>query len=90
VAMKSALTRYWFEFDRSTDSARLIPSAGVTAWSESDARALLSDRLFSDLEMPEIVKVIPDVDVSELDHNHVRRNMEPPNARGIWYPRGHQ
>jgi len=36
--------------------------------------------------MPEIKKVIENVDVSTLDAGHVLPNMSPPNIRGVWFP----
>ena len=31
--------------------------------------------------------VIEDVDVRDLDQNHVVPNMDPPNFHGVWFPR---
>jgi hypothetical protein len=82
------LRRFWFEFDRSSKSAFLTPWCGVTAFDVDDAKSIIESRVFLD-GLPAITKVIEDVDVSTLDENHVRRNMAPPNWRGIWYPLGY-
>jgi hypothetical protein len=85
------LRRDWFRFD---DSAP-IPGAsrsrlgyGVTAWTEEDAMALLREAVFHGKELSGIAAVIADVDVSTLDPDHILPNMEPPNRRGVWFPRG--
>jgi hypothetical protein len=40
-------------------------------------------------EMPKPTKVIPDVNIDELDghaRRHILPNMSPPIWRGLWYP----
>ena len=54
-----------------------------------DARSLIESRIFPE-GLPKILRIVEDVDVSALDADHVRRNMAPPNWRGIWYPLGYQ
>jgi hypothetical protein len=66
----------------------MTPWCGVTAFSIDDAKALIETRVFPG-GLPLVTKLIEDVDVSTLDANHIRPNMEPPNWRGIWYPRGY-
>jgi len=83
------LHRYWIRFD---DSAP-VPFApglgyGVTAWTPEDALTLLRDAVFSGAEPSGIAAIVADVDVSTLDPSHILPNMEPPNRRGIWFPRG--
>jgi hypothetical protein len=81
------LTRYWFEFDLSdTDPCHVRMGCGVTAWSLEDAKELMRQQVFSGGDLPSILKVIEDVDVSTLDDNHVRPNMGVPVWRGIWFP----
>lgn len=84
------LTRYWLEFDRGI--AKLPPGfrmgCGVTAYSEDDALYLLREYVFQGGDIPITERIIEDVDISTLDKNHVIPNMEPPNWRGIWFPRG--
>jgi len=62
---------------------------GVTAVNYEDALNILKEKVFIDGSFPDIKKVTENVDVSALDADHVRSNMMPPNARGIWYPIGH-
>jgi hypothetical protein len=44
---------------------------------------------FSPAGLPELVEIVADVDVRSLDQGHVIPNMNPPNWRGIWYPKGY-
>jgi hypothetical protein len=80
------LIRYWFEFE-STPS-RFATWVGVTAWTLDDARLLVSKEVFGGKELPPLNVLIEDVDVSTLDAGHVLPNMNPPNERGVWYPKG--
>jgi hypothetical protein len=85
------LVRFWFEFEAPTASRSYRRWVGVTAWTIEDAKRLVKENAFADLEeLPPIIKMIENVDVSTLDANHVLRNMLPPNIRGIWYPMGLQ
>ncbi len=80
-----ALTRFWFEFGDGYADA-----CGVTALSRDDALDILRREVF-DGELPPLTKEIVDVNVGELDANHVLPNLVwPPTWRGIWYPSGHQ
>jgi hypothetical protein len=82
------LHRYWIEFEGSVFSTGFGPGCGVTAWTKEDAIALLRSGPFRDKQMPAVSAIKTDVDVSSLDEGHVLPNMEAPNRRGIWYPRG--
>jgi hypothetical protein len=62
---------------------------GVTAIDRKDAEALLQQRVFGGASPP-IRDCIEDVDVSTLDPGHILPNMEPPNERGVWFPRGYR
>jgi hypothetical protein len=91
MAMTTSLIRFWFVFESNVSSrAKLIPQVGVTAWTREDAELLVRERLFQLEGLPPILQIIEDVDVSQLDENHVHRNMSPPNLRGVWYPQGYQ
>ena len=73
------LRRYWF---KTKDHLGF----GVTAYSIEDARRLVDDaarRLGWDYE---VLGIVEDVDIRDLDQNHVTPNMGPPNFRGVWYP----
>jgi hypothetical protein len=87
------LTRFWFEFDRSTDELRRHVDGygagwgcGVTAYSYEDALNLLRPELFQDEPIPPILRVVENVDVSTLEAGHVRPNMGVCIWRGIWFP----
>ena len=90
--MAVRLTRYWIKFDRG-EAVRLPPGVslgvGVTGLGREDALDMVRDRIFAGAQLPPIADVVEDVDVSTLDGNHVLPNMQPPVARGIWFPRGY-
>lgn len=74
------LRRFWFSTPRHL-------GIGVTAYSRSEAESLareVAGRLGRSFE-PE--SVLEDVDVRDLDQNHVVPNMGPVNFRGVWFPR---
>ncbi len=73
------LRRYWF-------STSEVTGYGVTAYSVEDAEAILRQFKWPKWVYQEIVDVIEDVDLQTLDLRHIRRNMGPPNFRGVWYP----
>ncbi len=74
------LRRFWFQTKEGS-------GYGVTAYSVDDARQLLTETLSKlGLEF-DMVNVIEDVDIRDIDQNHVVPNMGPPNFRGVWYPR---
>jgi hypothetical protein len=85
------LHRYWIEFEHKPSEQLVIDSFsffkfGVTAYSREDAFVLLKDRWFKEREMPPLIRVTEDVDISTLP---IER-FEVPIARGIWHPRGGQ
>ena len=49
----------------------------------------MKQKIFKDLEFPEIEEAIEGVDIRSLDENHVRPNMGNPAAPGIWFPLGY-
>lgn len=79
------LVRFWFEFEKGR--TRRI---GVTAWTKEDAEALVTAKVFDGAPMPNPLMVIEAVDISQIDPNHVLPNMETPDVRGIWFPRGYR
>ena len=85
------MKRFWFEFDTST--LKFVPygtniGCGVTAYDYEDALSILEERVFQ-AQLPGMTAVIPDVDVRNLDQNHVIPNMSSPNSRGVWFPQGY-
>jgi hypothetical protein len=88
------LTRFWFEFDKSSDDLRnyVVSSGlgwgcGVTARDYNDALVLLNEQLLHGAPVPPILRVISDIDVSTLDAGHILPNMGVPTLRGVWFPR---
>lgn len=86
------VTRFWFEFDLSGDKLYRFPrfpayGIGVTAYDYHDALHLMRKWVTEFEEMPEIINVIEDVDISQL-----REQMDKysqigcPVWRGVWHP----
>jgi len=74
------LRAFWFRLSRGL-------GIGVTAATEDEARAMAEGvraRYFADAT---IAGVVPDVEFSALDQNHVVPNAGPIVVRGVWYPR---
>jgi len=85
------LTRYWFEFvskPGEVSPCGTVSGLGVTAYSYDDAIAIITAKIFTDNNMPEIKTCIENIDVSTLDKGHVLPNIGPSNFRGIWFPKG--
>lgn len=88
--MKPLLHRYWFEFESDALPPGVRCGCGVTAYSEEDARRLLAATVFRVSVLPQVRRVVVDVDVSALDPGHVLPNMLDPATRGVWFPMGHR
>lgn len=85
------LTWYWFEFDlTNAPSSGASRGIGVTASTEADARELISEKVFDGAFLPPVTRCVPDVDIRTFDPEQFWGNMELPDERGIWYPRGYQ
>lgn len=83
------LTRYWIEFEQNSHSIHGLGfGCGVTANDTAEAMSLVQTRILNGAALPRVIRLVEDVDVSTLDQNHVLPNMNPPNLRGIWFPRG--
>jgi hypothetical protein len=85
------MKRYWFNFEiedgkSSEYPAGVILGCGVTAFSYQDAINILREKVFTGGEMPKIRKVIEDVNINDLDQDHIIPNMRPPIYRGVWFP----
>ena len=59
---------------------------GVTAFDVDDAVQFLVRCVYPVYGAREIVKIIENIDVSNLDEDHVRNNMGAPAVRGVWFP----
>jgi hypothetical protein len=87
------MKRFWFVFDfmnYRTIPPGLVIGCGITAINYSDAISLLEQIVFKGAEFPPIREVIEDVNIDTLDSGHVLPNMNPPNIRGIWFPKGYE
>jgi len=86
------LSRFWIEFVESNGAGLPIGvsrGCGVSAYSYNDAIKILEYRVFSTKKIPQIAKVIENVDVSLLDEGHVQPNMGNVLIRGVWFPLGY-
>ncbi len=84
------LKRYWFSFEQFDHPTSLNLGVGVTAFSKEDATDFLKQKIFADEVLPTIAGCVENIDVSTLESNHVRPNMDDPARRGIWFPPGYQ
>ena len=87
--MTKPLHRYWFQFQVNEAEVQtwLSLGCGVTAYDRDDALALLKEPVFRSAEIPKIERMTEDIDVTQLDPNHVLPNMGLVTDRGIWFPR---
>ena len=86
------MKRFWFEFEIS--SLESLPfgirtGCGVTAFNEQEAISLIESKIFKSKSMPRIIKIVEDIDISQLDSKHVLLNMSSPANKGIWFPTGY-
>ncbi len=74
------LTRYWFRSEEGK-------GVGVTAYSRHEAESLVRSEGWVMGMRPSFTDVIEDIDVRDLDEQHVIPNMGICSERGIWYPK---
>ena len=77
--MKKHLTRYWFE----SQEGRGI---GVTAYNIEDAIKLITNEKAIMSYKPILTSYKENINIQELDQNHVIPNMGICINRGIWFP----
>jgi len=90
------LTRYWVTFEYQPPSSEGLVVGrweeqvgfGVTATDLDDAMSILRREWFErhGFAIPPVREVVADIDVSTLD-DQLRPHMDPPNWRGMWFPR---
>ena len=80
----SDMKPYWVMFERLATPTFLKMGVGVTARSESDARAIVA-AAFSEARITTIEAV---EGVGSLDQDHVVPNMGNMLRRGVWFPKG--
>ena len=74
------LRRFWFS----------MPGAlgiGVTAYSRSEAESLAREAAARLGRSFDLATVTEDIDIRDLDQDHVVPNIGPVNFRGVWFPR---
>jgi hypothetical protein len=62
---------------------------GVTAYTLEDALWIAQRDVFSGEPLPEVERVIEDVDIPKLEafnNPHLRNNFGAPIWRGVWFP----
>lgn len=78
------LRTFWLTFP---EDSNLPFGIGITAYSESDALALLhAEGIDSWIANAKTVHITPDVRPEDLDPRHVLPNAGPLQFRGVWYP----
>lgn len=80
------LRRFWITFSDIGKPSPLNLGCGVTANTEEEAVCLVRDKVFPIFGERELSGVEVDVDVSNLDTDHVILNSGNPAAFGVWYP----
>lgn len=86
------MIRYWFDFDfANCDKVPngLLMGCGVTGYGYEDVINILKERIFINKSLPVIKKMVENVDLQELDRDHVLPNINSPNQRGVWFPLGY-
>ena len=77
--MNKLLTRFWFKTEDSL-------GVGVTAYSLVDAIDLIKSEDVAMMFKPRFDLYIEDINIQELDQNHVIPNMGICTNRGVWFP----
>ncbi len=84
------LKRYWLEFDnREKLPTGLILGCGITAYNRDDVLLILKKNVFKKDSICNPILIIENVNISNLDQNHVIPNMLPSSNRGVWFPMGY-
>jgi hypothetical protein len=83
----NALTRYWFEFEKSPKPTALNLGCGVTAHDYDDAMQMIKEFFRPGRPIPMVTRFVQDVDLSSLDQKHVLPNIGSVVTRGVWFPR---
>lgn len=78
---------YWIKIERQSGPKLLSLGAGITAYSEADARLLFEAAFGSGVRISEVQ---PIADMREIEQNHVAPNMGNWFNRGIWFPLGYE
>ncbi len=76
---------YWLTFKNAPKFSGLGFGAGITAYSEDDARDICAKAFGSEHQLKEIRRIQT---MDEIEQNHVRPNMGNFFARGVWFPLG--
>ena len=77
--LDTKLVRFWCKSERRF-------GVGITAYSREDADQILAETIDYYALDVEIYDVVTNIDIRNLDQNHVLPNMNPSNKRGVWFP----
>ena len=80
MTIPGGLRRFWFPAGGNF-------GIGATGYDLADATNLASAAAAELRWTIDLASVIEDVDVSDLEQNHVRPNMGVVVFRGVWYPK---
>ncbi|MCQ4142482.1 MULTISPECIES: hypothetical protein [Chryseobacterium] len=84
------LIRFWFTFEHSTTLPPTLKlGCGITGYNYEDALILLKQKVFKGNEEIVIKDCVENINLTNLDSNHILPNILPPNFRGVWYPLGY-
>ena len=84
------LHRFWITFENPPEFSALGLGCGITAFNYEDAIHILTSSVFHGKHsLLTISSVLEDVDVRELDKEHVLPNMGIVAVRGVWFPQGY-
>ena len=86
------MRRFWFEFDENEDF--VLPTGikmgcGITALDKDEAKSILQNTVFKGYSEIPIKKIIEDIDIRDLDQNHIIPNMGIVSRKGVWFPLGY-
>lgn len=84
--------RFWIEFEEEIGVELPLGmklGCGITALDLPHSKSILERKVFLK-GLPRIKSVIENVDIRNLDQNHVLPNMNSPDGIGIWFPIGYE
>ena len=77
--MDKLLIKYWFQAEEGM-------GVGVTAYNLEDAISLIKLESIVEDFKPKLDTYIENINIQELDQNHVIPNMGVCSIRGVWFP----
>lgn len=84
--------RFWFEFEINSAFNVLFGigyGCGETAIDLDDAIAMMNRKIFTEIKMPPIKRIVENENIRTLDHGHIISGLKPPIYRETWFPMGY-